>query len=221
MKPIRTILLSVSAIAIVAWATSVAPGAIVVFDNQTDFITATGATVAADMSTATLGNKGTSYTLNDLTFTAGDSIIIGDWTNHLSGNDLAISGVENLDVSINLAGEFFSFGFAFVEPEFDANVNAPFVDSTFTVSLFSGATLVDSFQFNAPNDQAAFVGVWSTSDSGFDKIAIVETVGGNENEFFGDFFVGSMPVPEPTTLAIWGTLGGLGLIAARRRKRAA
>jgi hypothetical protein len=26
-------------------------------------------------------------------------------------------------------------------------------------------------------------------------------------------------VPEPTTLAIWGTLGGLGLIAARRRRR--
>ncbi len=28
-------------------------------------------------------------------------------------------------------------------------------------------------------------------------------------------------VPEPTTLAIWGTLGALGLIAARRRRRAA
>jgi hypothetical protein len=28
-------------------------------------------------------------------------------------------------------------------------------------------------------------------------------------------------VPEPTTLAIWGTLGGLGLILARRRKRVA
>jgi hypothetical protein len=29
------------------------------------------------------------------------------------------------------------------------------------------------------------------------------------------------PVPEPTTLMIWGTLGGLGLVAARRRKRVA
>jgi MYXO-CTERM domain-containing protein len=28
-------------------------------------------------------------------------------------------------------------------------------------------------------------------------------------------------VPEPTTLAIWGMLGGLGLIAARRRRRTA
>jgi choice-of-anchor C domain-containing protein len=28
-------------------------------------------------------------------------------------------------------------------------------------------------------------------------------------------------VPEPTTLAIWGTLGGLGLIAARRRRKLA
>jgi MYXO-CTERM domain-containing protein len=28
------------------------------------------------------------------------------------------------------------------------------------------------------------------------------------------------PVPEPTTLAIWGMLGGLGLVAARRRRRA-
>ncbi len=32
--------------------------------------------------------------------------------------------------------------------------------------------------------------------------------------------VPSAPVPEPTTLAIWGTLGGLGLIAARRRRKA-
>ncbi len=30
-----------------------------------------------------------------------------------------------------------------------------------------------------------------------------------------------LSVPEPTTLAIWGTLGGLGLIAARRRRKAA
>jgi len=29
------------------------------------------------------------------------------------------------------------------------------------------------------------------------------------------------PIPEPTTLAIWGTLGGLGMIAVRRRKRTA
>lgn len=29
------------------------------------------------------------------------------------------------------------------------------------------------------------------------------------------------PVPEPTALAIWGMMGGLGLIASRRRKRAA
>ncbi len=28
-------------------------------------------------------------------------------------------------------------------------------------------------------------------------------------------------VPEPTTLAIWGMFGGLGLVAARRRRRAA
>ncbi len=32
---------------------------------------------------------------------------------------------------------------------------------------------------------------------------------------------GPAAVPEPTTLAIWGMFGGLGLIAARRRKRAA
>lgn len=31
----------------------------------------------------------------------------------------------------------------------------------------------------------------------------------------------SNPVPEPATLSIWGTLGGLGLIAARRRRQVA
>ena len=36
-----------------------------------------------------------------------------------------------------------------------------------------------------------------------------------------EYAAANSSVPEPTTLAIWGTLGGLGLIATRRRKRLA
>ena len=50
--------------------------------------------------------------------------------------------------------------------------------------------------------QKAFVGVWS--DQPFDRIAIRETFGTDDNEFYGEFFTGATaPVPEPGA-------GGLG-----------
>jgi len=152
---------------------SLARGDMVVYDNKADFLSATGASEAANFddagtvgtwnTTYSMWDMGTSFTLGNLTFSTitGWSMWVDDWTSRLAGNELAISDIEHLNVDINLGGEVHSFGFEFVEPEFDQNVNAPFVDSTFTVSLLSGGTNVDSFTFNAPNDQAAFFGVWS------------------------------------------------------------
>ena len=199
-----------------------ARGDIIVFDNEAALLSATGATEVANFDDAgTVGvwnttysqwDMGTSFTLGDLTFSTitGESMWIDDWTSHLAGNELAISGLEHMDIVINLGGEVHSFGFEFVEPEYDQGVGAPFVDSTFTVSLLSGGTNVDSFTFNAPNDQAAFVGVWSTPVQGFDNVHIRETNGANENEFFGEFYVGTQPVPVPGAVL----LGLLGLSAA-------
>ena len=144
---------------------------------------------------------------------------VKDLSSHLAGNELAISGMEHLDVDINLSGEVHSFGFEFVEPHYDpylyslmSNNSTPgyFTDSTFTVTLRSGGMDVDSFTFNAPDDQAAFVGVWSTLAQGFDNVQIRETTGGIYNEFFGEFYVGTQPVPVPGAVL----LGILGLSAA-------
>ena len=76
-----------------------------------------------------------------------------------------------------------------------------------------------SLAFNAPNDTAAFAGVWS--DAAFDRVEIRETTGAIENEFFGQFYTGTTPIPEPATLTLFGT--GLALIglALRRRRKAA
>ena len=174
-----------------------AHAAIVTFDDKLVFLTATGATTATGAlpdSGLIPGGAGASETVGDVTFsiaapssalyigTAGQvGIVNNDWTTRLPGSDIAISGVENLNA--DLAISVFSLGFDFVESEDDPNVNAPFIDSIFGVSLFEGGSLVDSFTFNAPNDIAAFVGVWG--DTPFNRVEIREIVGGIDDEFFG------------------------------------
>ena len=216
------------AVALLAFGvSSLARGDITVFDNRTDFLSATGAIEAADFHDAAPSgpDMGTSFTLGNLTFSSptGYKLWIRNWSDRLDNEELAISGLEDLDVDISLGGEVHSFGFEFVEPENDMNLSGwgkhdptYFVDSTFTVSLFSGATPVDSFTYNAPNDQAAFVGVWSTAAQGFDKVEIRETTGGIGNEFFGEFYVGTEPVPVPGAVLL-GMIG-LGAVGVKLRK---
>ena len=138
----------------------------------------------------------------------------------LPGNVISINAFEDLDVAF--AAPVHSFGFDFHEPHFDPNIGDTFQDSTFTVTLRQGAVTVDSFTFNAPDDVAAFVG--ASSASLFNNIQIRETVGGVENEFFGQFYTAAnLPrsgVPEPDAWAMM--LTGLGLAGgALRRRRAA
>ncbi len=192
---------------------------ITTFGDKTVFLSATGASEAADFDDTASGNRGAGFSLGDLTFTsASGDLWVLDWSSRLDNEELAISDREDLDVDINLGFEAFSFGFEFVEPESDDNVNATFVDSTFEVSLYSGVVAVNSFTFNAPNDQAAFVGVWSTADQGFDTVEIREIVGGIDNEFFGEFYVGTQPVPVPGAVLL-GMLG-LSVVGVKLRKRA-
>ncbi len=51
----------------------------------------------------------------------------------------------------------------FVEPRFDPNVNGPFVESTFSVSVYDGATLIDSVTFSRANDSLQFFGQFYTT----------------------------------------------------------
>ena len=181
-----------------------ANASIITYSDKTSFLADTGATAATDIPNGSFGSQ--------LSFSCAAGcqyLAMSDASSDLSGKEMGISGNENFNVTSS-GGAMYSFGFDFVEPQFDPYVNATFVDSTFTVSLLNGSTLVDSFTFALPNDIAQFVGV--SSDVGFDKVQIRETVGGIENEFFGQFYTSlSSPVsvPAPGT----NLLFGIGVVA--------
>lgn len=194
-----------------------------VFTDRSLFLTATGAvaatTIPSDPPTVYPVDGGFTSGSLDFTLVAGVSTRFetGDLSTRLPGNELAMSGFESFNVEPS-AGTVFSFGFDFVEPQNDPNVNAPFEESTYQVTLLLGASIVDTFQFDRPNDSAQFVGVGT--DVAFDRIEIREIIGNNENELFGQFYTGMTPIPEAGAVAQFmaGALG-LGGLACRRSRR--
>jgi hypothetical protein len=172
--------------------------------DKAGFLAATGATSA----TGTLPNLGGdwSQTVGSVTFTSagvGTGVIFigagpvqipgGDWYPDPDNlNDLAINGVENMNVTF--AGPVYSMGFDIIEPD----ATMPFwggipTDSTFDVTLKNGATTVDTFQFNAePDDVFTFIGVWS--DTAFNRVEIREIGSNNDDEYFGQFYTGTTPL---------------------------
>lgn len=127
-----------------------------------------------------------------------------DWYPPLLGNELAISGSENLNVQF--IAPVYSAGFVFVEPDLTMPVfdsaNFPTSDGLFTETLFRDGLPVASFDFNAPDDIIYFVGVWS--DAPFDRVEVREVFGGIDDEYFGEFYAGHVPpvdVPEEAGLA--------------------
>jgi len=77
-------------------------GAIITFDNETAFLSATGASEIADFDTTISGNRGLGpITVGSATFTsASGDLWVSDWSAHLDNEELAISDVEDLDVTI-------------------------------------------------------------------------------------------------------------------------
>jgi len=212
-------------------ATALSPkthAATMLFDDQSYFISHTGAseTTTIPTTTATFA-PGDGFTSGNLTFSLVDvntQFMISDATSHLPGNELSLDGVESFNIDIN-TGLVHYFGFDFVEPEFDPNLNGTFVESSFEVTLKNGATAVDSFSFSKANDSAQFVGVWT--DNSFNRIEIRETTGDSENEFFGQFYTGAgagafpppvVPLPAAAWMAL-PLLGGLGITQIIRRRR--
>ena len=123
----------------------------------------------------------TSFTAGDLTFsrTGGSSnLIVGtraDWSSVIAGDDLAVSGPE--DVLIDFASAVTGFAFLLHEPTVNNgpsnltdSCNATCVDTEFVFRLFLGGSQIASFNFNPADNIANFVGF--THRGGFDRLVI-------------------------------------------------
>jgi hypothetical protein len=193
---------------------------LVIYDSQEKFLVDTNATATSPFPTigTTEILRYPQYTHDNLQFTPTYPMELfpgRNWTNLLPGNDLAVNGIENLNV--DLPDFINTFGFDFVEPT-SFNVNDRFIDSTFEVTLFNTDEAIGTFQFASPNDVASFVGV--TSDRTFNRVEIREIVGWAENEFYGRFYTGNSSqasVPESSSVLGLLTFGVLG--TAFRLKR--
>lgn len=197
---------------------------IALFDNRNQFANITGATTASgplpDVASVLNSYQSGSvifYDVNGYGFWLGgiSNLLPPDWSQLLAGNQLAINSLENLNVIFD--SPVYSAGFDFVEPAANSSNHPyandafyPFVDSTFTVTLKNATDLIARFDFNRPEEIASFVGVWS--NQAFDRLEIRETIGGIEDDYFGNFYSGLQPMPVPVQSAIWLWLSGVGLL---------
>lgn len=185
-----------------------AGAAFVEYSSLAAFVTDTSATSAS--GSIALPPSAPDFTWGSVrvTLPAGSVMALGEWTARLDG-EFAISGPEN--VNYDFAAPVFAAGFMFVEPELDPNVNAPFVDSTFRITLLSSGSVVHTFDVTRPNDVASFIGV--AGDTAFNRMEVLEITGGAENEFFGEVFTG-IPAPSAGALVL-----AAGITGSRRHRR--
>ena len=198
------------------------------YTSEASFIAAAGpATIPLPA-----GPTGGDFTASGFSFAAapGSSFVIDTATygRAIPGEDnLLLNSTESF--SVTAPGAIHAFGFEIYRPS-NPNpipgdprgpVSCNFTCGTdpFTVSLFNGATLVDSFAFTPVQDAIEFHGY--VGGSAFDSIQIIEGGSFPENigdEYFADFRFGRSVVPEPTTWAMMIVgLAGVGILARRRK----
>jgi hypothetical protein len=210
----------------------------VTYTNQTDFIAATGSTLqtlpnrdvgcgaaAGDCQVTIPGQLQIVNSVNAGGIISGPDLFSGSSAFFtLAPNFLGRSGNENFDIAALTT--MYAFGFTIYEPTSSAAINGcnfTCVDSTFVVTLFSGASEIGSLTIQPLDNAFDFYGFYS-SDA-ITSVTIRETVGTPDNEFFGRFYTGTTQlgtetsVPEPATLGLLG-LGLAGVGFARKRKAA-
>ncbi len=148
-----------------------------IYTNKAQFLALTGGKLYSEPYPNNLSGP-TELTSNFITLStpSGSSLNFNQWTSSFPGPDLAINGVENLNVAVNFAVA--SLGFDMEEDS---------ADSAFSLKLFRNNVLIDTLEFET-NSQTQFIGVWS--ESTFDRVEIRETTGNGTNEFFGAFYGG-------------------------------
>jgi hypothetical protein len=178
-------------------------------NNQNVFLAATGATAATGtdangdpLPLPDLGEvRGEAVTIGDVTLhspqmfvgTDGDPRVVnGDWSALLPGPDIALAGPGPVKrLVMRFAQPVYAAGFDYVEPQNGPNIGRRFSDATFAVTLRRGREVIAETSFNAPNDVAAFVGLWA--DVAFDRLEL-RTFSGAGTKVFNKIYATYVPV---------------------------
>ena len=211
--------------AVLATAFSLPLSAATILSSEATFQAATGA-VAEPAIPDTGVQPGDTGTVGNLTFsvdgTSTTELYFGlpgsEWSTLLPGNDIALSGPE--DMTITSAMALTAIGFYIDEPTTPGGgntdvCNAPCFPTVFDVSFYLGGTFLENVSI-IPNGQLAYFGFELTSP--FDRVEIFDVTSTIDNEFFGGFSIAKAPPAVPLPAGLPLLLAGLGGLALLRRR---
>lgn len=197
-----------------------------IYTNESAFITAVGSAQAA--LPAVLPSTA-SFSAAPFTFTAdpGQTFVIDTsvYGKAIPGDgNLLLNGYESHELLSSVV--LYAFGFKMFQPSNAAptsptNPVACYFTcdaGMFSVSLFNGSTLVDSFSFTPVYDTVEFHGYAGTA--AFNRIRIEDTLKTIDDEYFSTYRYSTSPAaaPEPAAVSlILVGLIGLGVVSRSRK----